>query len=85
MFQALNPLDATSLLAAFGTAGGFLVPFAETGVLGGRFLSGQPLPSTPLPLVAPVAALSLLPLLPGGVRARRRPRGAREPSGRHTG
>ncbi|MGW3248291.1 DedA family protein [Streptomyces sp. NPDC001070] len=40
---ALNPLDATSLLTAFGTAGVFLVLFAETGLLIGFFLPGDSL------------------------------------------
>ncbi|WP_431961704.1 DedA family protein [Actinacidiphila sp. bgisy160] len=40
---ALNPLDATSLLTAFGTAGIFLVLFAETGLLIGFFLPGDSL------------------------------------------
>ncbi|MCH0566663.1 DedA family protein [Streptomyces sp. MUM 136J] len=43
VFQALNPLDATSLLTAFGTAGVFLVLFAETGLLIGFFLPGDSL------------------------------------------
>ncbi len=40
---ALNPLDATSLLAAFGTLGVFVVLFAETGLLIGFFLPGDSL------------------------------------------
>ncbi|MEU1618744.1 DedA family protein [Streptomyces sp. NPDC005722] len=40
---ALNPLDATSLLTAFGTVGVFLVLFAETGLLIGFFLPGDSL------------------------------------------
>ncbi|GAA3184243.1 MULTISPECIES: DedA family protein [Streptomyces] len=40
---ALNPLDAASLLTAFGTAGVFLVMFAETGLLIGFFLPGDSL------------------------------------------
>lgn len=43
MFQALNPLDATSLLTTLGTAGIFLVLFAETGLLVGFFLPGDSL------------------------------------------
>jgi membrane-associated protein len=41
--QAINPLDATSLLTAFGSAGIFLVLFAETGLLVGFFLPGDSL------------------------------------------
>ncbi|MEU6932966.1 DedA family protein [Streptomyces sp. NPDC046374] len=40
---ALNPLDATSLLTAFGTVGVFLVLYAETGLLIGFFLPGDSL------------------------------------------
>ncbi|MFF7652623.1 DedA family protein [Streptomyces sp. NPDC007983] len=40
---ALNPLDAAQLLTAFGTAGVFLVLFAETGLLIGFFLPGDSL------------------------------------------
>ncbi|MFF3559576.1 DedA family protein [Streptomyces sp. NPDC002574] len=43
MLLALNPLDATSLLTAFGTVGVFLVLFAETGLLIGFFLPGDSL------------------------------------------
>ncbi|MER0477789.1 DedA family protein [Streptomyces sp. Edi2] len=43
MSQALNPLDATSLLTALGAAGVFLVLFAETGLLNGFFLPGDSL------------------------------------------
>ncbi|MEU1599654.1 DedA family protein [Streptomyces sp. NPDC005708] len=43
MPQAVNPLDATSLLTAFGSAGIFLVLFAETGLLVGFFLPGDSL------------------------------------------
>ncbi|MFF5585560.1 DedA family protein [Streptomyces hygroscopicus] len=39
----LNPLDAAQLLTAFGTAGLFLVLFAETGLLIGFFLPGDSL------------------------------------------
>ncbi|MEO6081667.1 MAG: DedA family protein [Umezawaea sp.] len=40
---ALNPLDPTSLLSAFGTLGVFAVLFAETGLLVGFFLPGDSL------------------------------------------
>ncbi|ASQ99410.1 MULTISPECIES: hypothetical protein [Streptomyces] len=40
---ALNPLDAAELLTAFGTAGVFVVLFAETGLLIGFFLPGDSL------------------------------------------
>jgi membrane-associated protein len=40
---ALNPLDATSLLASLGTLGVFAVLFAETGLLIGFFLPGDSL------------------------------------------
>jgi membrane-associated protein len=40
---AVNPLDASSLLAAFGTAGVFVVLFVETGLLVGFFLPGDSL------------------------------------------
>lgn len=40
---ALNPLDATSLIEAFGTVGIFLIVFAETGLLIGFFLPGDSL------------------------------------------
>ncbi|MFC9392000.1 DedA family protein [Streptomyces sp. NPDC057027] len=43
MPQALNPLDATSLLTAFGALGVFLVLYAETGLLIGFFLPGDSL------------------------------------------
>ncbi|WP_433438477.1 DedA family protein [Nonomuraea sp. CA-141351] len=43
MPDALNLLDATSLLAAFGTVGVFVVLFAETGLLIGFFLPGDSL------------------------------------------
>lgn len=43
MIVALNPLDPMSLLSAFGTAGVFLVLFAETGLLIGFFLPGDSL------------------------------------------
>ncbi|MFJ5221190.1 DedA family protein [Streptomyces sp. NPDC088354] len=43
MSQALNPLDATSLLTALGAVGVFLVLFAETGLLIGFFLPGDSL------------------------------------------
>ncbi|GAA3368225.1 DedA family protein [Streptomyces sannanensis] len=43
MPQALNPLDATSLLTALGAVGVFLVLFAETGLLVGFFLPGDSL------------------------------------------
>ncbi|MFD9741269.1 DedA family protein [Umezawaea sp. NPDC059074] len=43
MLVALNPLDPTSLLSAFGTLGVFLVLFAETGLLVGFFLPGDSL------------------------------------------
>ncbi|MDQ0993566.1 DedA family protein [Streptomyces sp. V3I7] len=43
MLQALNPLDATSLLTTLGTAGVFLVLFAETGLMVGFFLPGDSL------------------------------------------
>jgi membrane-associated protein len=43
MSQAFNPLDATSLLTAFGAAGVFVVLFAETGLLIGFFLPGDSL------------------------------------------
>ncbi|WP_333777689.1 DedA family protein [Streptomyces sp. IBSBF 3136] len=43
MVQALNPLDATSLLTTLGTAGVFLALFAETGLLVGFFLPGDSL------------------------------------------
>jgi membrane-associated protein len=41
--QALNVLDATSLLSALGAAGVFAVLFAETGLLIGFFLPGDSL------------------------------------------
>ncbi|MFF4364803.1 DedA family protein [Streptomyces sp. NPDC001594] len=41
--QALNPLDAGSLLSAFGTLGVAAVLFAETGLLVGFFLPGDSL------------------------------------------
>ncbi|NMH97043.1 DedA family protein [Pseudonocardia acidicola] len=40
---ALNPLDPTSLITAFGTFGIFAVLFAETGLLVGFFLPGDSL------------------------------------------
>lgn len=40
---AFNPLDAQSLLTAFGASGVFLVLFAETGLLVGFFLPGDSL------------------------------------------
>ncbi|GGO87481.1 DedA family protein [Wenjunlia tyrosinilytica] len=40
---AVNPLDPTSLLSAFGTFGIFVVLFAETGLLVGFFLPGDSL------------------------------------------
>jgi membrane-associated protein len=40
---ALNPLDAHSLLATFGTAGIAVILFAETGLLIGFFLPGDSL------------------------------------------
>jgi membrane-associated protein len=40
---ALNPLDAPSLLAAFGTLGVFVILFVETGLLVGFFLPGDSL------------------------------------------
>lgn len=43
MTQALNVLDATSLLTTVGAAGVFLVLFAETGLLIGFFLPGDSL------------------------------------------
>jgi membrane-associated protein len=43
MLLALNPLDAPSLLAAFGTLGILAVLFAETGLLVGFFLPGDSL------------------------------------------
>ncbi|MER7812649.1 DedA family protein [Streptomyces sp900116325] len=43
MLQALNPLDATSLLTALGAVGVFMVLFAETGLLVGFFLPGDSL------------------------------------------
>ncbi|MEV6979666.1 DedA family protein [Sphaerisporangium sp. NPDC051017] len=43
MSHALDLLDAAALLSAFGTAGVFLVMFAETGLLVGFFLPGDSL------------------------------------------
>lgn len=40
---AVNPLDASSLLAAFGALGIAVVLFAETGLLVGFFLPGDSL------------------------------------------
>lgn len=40
---ALNPLDATSLIEAFGAIGIFVIVFAETGLLIGFFLPGDSL------------------------------------------
>jgi membrane-associated protein len=40
---ALNPLDATSLIEAFGAIGIFVIIFAETGLLIGFFLPGDSL------------------------------------------
>lgn len=41
--SALNPLDANSLITAFGLAGVFVILFAETGLLVGFFLPGDTL------------------------------------------
>lgn len=43
MHLAVNPLDASSLLAAFGTFGVFVILFVETGLLVGFFLPGDSL------------------------------------------
>ena len=39
---ALNPLSANDLLSSFGTIGVLVVLFAETGLLIGFFLPGDP-------------------------------------------
>lgn len=66
---ALNPLDAKSLIEAFGAAGIFIVIFAETGLLIGFFLPGDSLLFTSGVLCAASADaalhLNLALILPG--------------------
>ncbi|MFF4956182.1 DedA family protein [Streptomyces sp. NPDC001222] len=69
MFQALNPLDATSLLTALGTAGVFLVLFAETGLLIGFFLPGDSLLFTAGLLCAGTGSVGVHLTLPGVLTA----------------
>ncbi|MCX3061142.1 DedA family protein [Streptomyces beihaiensis] len=65
MSLALNPLDATSLLTALGTAGVFLVLFAETGLLIGFFLPGDSLLFTAGLLCATTSSSGVHLSLPG--------------------
>lgn len=66
---ALNPLDAKSLIEAFGTLGLFAIVFAETGLLIGFFLPGDSLLFTAGVLCAESASsrvhLNLGLVLPG--------------------
>jgi membrane-associated protein len=62
---ALNPLDATSLLTAFGALGVFLVLFAETGLLIGFFLPGDSLLFTAGLLCATSGTVGVHLSLPG--------------------
>jgi membrane-associated protein len=64
LVRALNPLDAHSLLSAFGVVGVFVVLFAETGLLVGFFLPGDSLLFTAGLLTATSAGASLHLSLP---------------------
>lgn len=70
--QALNPLDAKSMIQTFGLAGVLVILFAETGLLVGFFLPGDSLLFLAGVAASPVAAdivgvkLSLPVLLIGG-------------------
>ncbi|MFI8083569.1 DedA family protein [Kitasatospora sp. NPDC086009] len=68
---AVNPLDASSLLAAFGALGIAVVLFAETGLLVGFFLPGDSLLFTAGLLCAPGGAdgprLELSQVLPAAL------------------
>lgn len=64
MLQALDPLDATLLLTAFGAVGVFLVLFAETGLLVGFFLPGDSLLFTAVLLCTTGAVHLARPVVP---------------------